>query len=654
MFRVRSRESKATPRSWLKVGLGFFASAALLRLGLVDLPGHGIAGLALAQEAAKAPTNDAEAAKKVAKAAAESAKSDAGAAKSGKPAVSENEVISFRQAEVAAEMDELEQRMFRLSEALKQLEPDNASRLMLGLKFAREEQILLQMKETQELLNKAQLGKAAGEAKQLLAKLERLHALLLASDLDFQMQLEQLRLMREALRRLDLAIKEEDREHTESDDTAKKQKELDRLKKRQEVLDELIRREQTHIDQSKPVADLPELNADGEQTLVKVAEEQTATRQGTAEVARLDAEAGAEKSENLETAQSQMGTALESLAGKKAAEAVPPEQAAKEALEKEKQASAEKIAELEKQIAEANFQAMKSDQMGNRQLTDGTSELVRKLGERGAGALSEMTRASESMSNAEGNLGQGNAESAEGDQKSALDSLKYAKSQLEEEQEKLLEQLRTEVKKKVLEGLTIMLEKQIAIREATQSLGPKAMEGSRQALTAVVGLGGSEAKIAAMADELITLVEETEFGIALPAALGVVRDEMVTVQSKLEAGDASENVVHLEQEIEADLQALLDAMKRLPPQKPPKNGKPQKGPRDKERELNRLIAELKMIRILQTRVNRETVTADGKRVKDADDLSASLQKEIEDVTDRQENVRDATERLAEERGDEIQ
>ncbi len=39
-------------------------------------------------------------------------------------------------------MTELEERMFRLSEALRSLEPENASRLRLALKFSREELIL--------------------------------------------------------------------------------------------------------------------------------------------------------------------------------------------------------------------------------------------------------------------------------------------------------------------------------------------------------------------------------------------------------------------------------------------------------------------------------------------------------------------------------
>src|SRR4051794_40550022 len=62
------------------------------------------------------------------------------------PTVTDRDAIGFTQDNVAAQMTELEERMFRLSEALRGLEPENASRLRLALKFSREEQILDQMR----------------------------------------------------------------------------------------------------------------------------------------------------------------------------------------------------------------------------------------------------------------------------------------------------------------------------------------------------------------------------------------------------------------------------------------------------------------------------------------------------------------------------
>ena len=118
------------------------------------------------------------------------ATSDKPAAKA--KAIPDRDTIGFTQENVAAQMTELEERMFRLAEALRGLEPENASRLRLALKFSREEQILDQMHETQKLLKDAQVSKAETEVRELIAKLEHLRNLLLAEDLDFQLKLARL------------------------------------------------------------------------------------------------------------------------------------------------------------------------------------------------------------------------------------------------------------------------------------------------------------------------------------------------------------------------------------------------------------------------------------------------------------------------------
>ncbi|HEV3345335.1 MAG TPA: hypothetical protein VG125_33465 [Pirellulales bacterium] len=573
------------------------------------------------------------------------------------------EVLSFRQAKVAAEMTELEERMYRLSEALKSMEPENSSRLMLGLKFAREELILHQMKEAQAMLSKRSLGEAAVEEKQLLSKLERLHDLLLATDLDFQMQMEKLRQIREVLRRLDKAIKEEDRERADSKTTAEKQKELEGLRKKRASLEELIARQQGHIEATNKLAgagtpagaDKPadaDKPTDGAADApAELAKEQAKTQAGAKALAAAAAQAG-QDAKNLVTAEDKMAAAAESLEKRQAEEALPAEKEALAALEKERDDTAEAERRLEEEVKQANFAAMQRDQAQNRQLSEGITQMVRDLGESGAGALGEMMRAGTSMSKAEGQLASQQAEPASEDQQQALESLKYARQQLEDEAEKLLDQLRAEVKRRVMDGLTLMLEKQVAVRESTELVGPKAATGSRQAMTAVVGLGKSEGRLVEMANELITLVEETEFGIALPAALLMVRDAMGSVQASLAEGDGSEKVVNAERQIESDLAALLDAMKQLPSSKMSDRKGQRGGQRDRQRELNRLIAELKMIRLLQVRTNQRTTDVDQSRAGLAA-LSAAVKDQIEAVADQQDFVREATERLAEERGEEL-
>jgi hypothetical protein len=155
--------------------------------------------------------------------------------------VTDRDSIGFTQENVSSQMTELEERMFRLSEALASLEPENASRLRLALKFSREELILQQMKETQKLLREAQLSKAETEVRELLAKLEHLRRLLLAEDLDFQMKLARLRQIRETLAQLERIIKEERRELAWSRSAVDQQAELAALRDRRAGLEAIVR-----------------------------------------------------------------------------------------------------------------------------------------------------------------------------------------------------------------------------------------------------------------------------------------------------------------------------------------------------------------------------------------------------------------------------
>ncbi len=176
--------------------------------------------------------------------------------------VGRNEELGFLQAKVAAQMTELEERMFRLSEALKGLEPENASRLLIGLKYAREELIQLQMKEVQTALASLKYSDAVVEEKQLLAKLQRLEQLLLSPDLDFQLQLERLRLMRDLIRRLDGAIKEEDREKAATDQAAAIEKKLAELREKMATLQEIIKRQTAHIVAAEKLAGVKKTEKD--------------------------------------------------------------------------------------------------------------------------------------------------------------------------------------------------------------------------------------------------------------------------------------------------------------------------------------------------------------------------------------------------------
>ncbi|WP_010584950.1 hypothetical protein [Schlesneria paludicola] len=576
--------------------------------------------------------------------------------------IGRNEELSFLQSKVTAQMLELEERMYRLSEALKNLEPENASRLLIGLKYAREELIQLQMKEIQASLTALNFRDAVLEQKQLLAKLQRLEQLLLSPDLDFQLQLERLRLMRELIRRLDAAIKEEEREKGSTEQTVAIEKLLEELRVKKASLRELIARQTTHVNETKkivgPASDKP---ADGEIKGTETAPIDEKTRTVAVESLATDQQKTREQTGELETklapiteAGTKMEQAVTLLQKNDPVNALVPESEALTSLKSILKTLDEEEKKLEAELAEEKFAMMRKDQANNRKTTEGISEAAVQLGEAGAAARAELIRAAGSMSNAETGFGGRNAMSADGAQGEAIASLKYARELLNAEAEKLLNRLRSEIKKRTLEGLVEMLDGQIAVRQTTERLGPKVKDGARAVVTSVAALANSEAKLIAIGEGLTSLVEETEFGIALPAALRSVTDAMNDVKERLAKVDASEDVIAAEKLIEEDLEALLDAMKQLPSQSDSDGKKGAGGAGRRERELNRIIAELKMVRMLQIRVNRDTKNVDQLRPADLKDLTASLKRRVEGLYDRQSDVHDVTEQIAIERADELQ
>src|ERR1041384_7542957 len=113
--------------------------------------------------------------------------------------ISDLDQIDFQKKNPAAQMTELQERMYRLAELTREAEPDDAAKLLMAVRKAREQLIIEQMKEVLDLLGRTDLAKAVDEQKAVLIKLEELKKLLLSTNLDLQMQLERLRKMQAAL-----------------------------------------------------------------------------------------------------------------------------------------------------------------------------------------------------------------------------------------------------------------------------------------------------------------------------------------------------------------------------------------------------------------------------------------------------------------------
>ncbi len=567
------------------------------------------------------------------------------AAGTTKPAApSDRETIGFSQENVAAQMNELEERMFRLSEALLGLEPENASRLRLALKFSREEQILDQMRETHKLLKDAQLSKAETETKELIAKLEHLRNLLLAEDLDFQLKLARLRQMRETLSQLERIVKEERRELGWSRFAIEQGKRLVRFNTRRPDLETIVHDQEAMLADTKNAPKGKEKPAKDARTAIR--EREVKVRNATSALASDPLFADLQPP-HLRRADTHLADAVTALDGADATAALAPGEKALGLLREELNRLQEETKQTERTIAEAEYRRRAGDQAKNRTTTDTLGEASARLGDVGVALRKDLIRASASMQSAEERLGKIAAAKAADDQSAALDALSKSQEELSESVEKLLVELRTELQHKLIAELSEMHELQAAIRESTQAQAPRVLQKSRTALIMVAGLSKNQGELADRTEHMLALVEETEFGIALPTTLRILSREMRSIEIWLKAGDVATRTIALETRVEEDLLKMIEVVRRLPPTTPPAPDAPlPSDPRARERELNRLVAELKMVRMIQSRLNDDTVGVDKTRPA-ATTLPPPLRQEVETLEATQDEIRDSLAKIGE-------
>jgi hypothetical protein len=233
------------------------------------------------------------------------------------------------------------------------------------------------------------------------------------------------------------------------------------------------------------------------------------------------------------------------------------------------------------------------------------------------------------------------------DQTAALDVLARSRDDFMISIEKLLVELRSELQHRLIRELTDMHEQHNAIRETTQAQAPRVAQKSRTALITLAGLSKNQAELAGRTEHLLALVEETEFGIALPTTLRIFGREMRSIETWLAAGDVAARTIAMESRLEDDLLGLMESVRRLPPTTPPDPTAPlPTEARARERELNRLVAELKMVRMIQFRLNDDTVGVDKSRPA-ATNLPPAVRHEVETLEATQDEIRDSLAKIGE-------
>jgi len=259
----------------------------------------------------------------------------------------------------------------------------------------------------------------------------------------------------------------------------------------------------------------------------------------------------------------------------------------------------------------------------------------------------ELEKARDEMQKAIDELRKKNRDTASRHQDEAIRELLEAKEKLEE----ILRQLREEEKKLMLAALEArfrkMLGMQLLVYQDTVRLNKSASAADKSLPARSKQLARSEEEIVTEVDKALILLREEGSSVAFPEAALAIREDMVAIVGLLDDTKTGELTQTLEQSVIEALEEMVDALqKEMEKQKEQeqKEGKPQEGmPKDKP--LVDALAELKMLRSLQLRVNRRTRQL-GRMIDGDQAENADLLDQLQTLSRRQARIQQATYDLA--------
>lgn len=260
----------------------------------------------------------------------------------------------------------------------------------------------------------------------------------------------------------------------------------------------------------------------------------------------------------------------------------------------------------------------------------------------------ELKRAKQEMDRAIEELKRNNKKNASDKQDKAIAELMKAKEKLEE----ILRQLREEERELVLAQLEArfrdMLQKQETVNNATLAIHAVPVDQrTDRHRNRSVELARNEEEISVLAAKSLTLLKEEGSSVAFPEAVEQIREDMLTVSRRLERVDVSEITQNIEQDIAEGLKEIIEALqKEIEKMKDKKQQQQQQQDQQQQQQqqqqgLVNKLAELKMLRSLQYRVNRRTKQL-GRLVDGEQALDLDIVSQLRQLSDRQSKVQKAT------------
>lgn len=198
---------------------------------------------------------------------------------------------------------------------------------------------------------------------------------------------------------------------------------------------------------------------------------------------------------------------------------------------------------------------------------------------------------------------------ARAEQEQAIEELETARAELEE----ILRQLREEEVERLLVQLETrirtLLRMERAVQSAAEKLASSSAISARERQIEAVRIGREQEAVTADLEKTLTLVRDDGSAVAIPEALGQILDDSRQAAGRFGRSDLGETTLGIVADILAGLEELLTAVEKsrgeedAGEQAGAGGGRPAQ---PKEQPLVDQLAELKMLRSLQLRVNART------------------------------------------------
>lgn len=514
--------------------------------------------------------------------------------------------LVLEQEQLSDRFKRLEEVMLRLAELTAPNDPRRAELLLKAVRQGKEELLGLKFARIVELLQKDRLKGAADQQDELAKGLNQLLDLLLSEDREKRVKSEQARI-KEYLKRINNLIKSEKAVQGQTEQGGNAKRLADQQEKiadkTGELADDIDRDEQADRGDGEP-------SADGE------SKEGESGKDGKEDEKPKDAEKG----QPSEGEGQQEGD----------------EQQSKQGEGQQGEGKPKEGEQGENQQGQPSDGQQGEGQQGQQGQPQEQNPAQKRL-----------EAAEERMREAQEHLEQAERDEAVEEQQKALAELEQAKAELEE----ILRQLREEELERMLAYLEArfrkMLEMQLEVYAATEQLDKIPEDDRERSFEIDSGrLSREESRIVAEADNALALLREEGSAVAFPEAVMQMREDMEQVVVRLARTQVGALTQGIEEDIIAALEELIEALQKAQKELEQKQAKPQpaQSPSD-DPALIDMLAELKMLRSLQMRVNRRTqrysALIDGDQAEAAELLEA-----LAELSERQERIHRATRDIA--------